>query len=424
LTAFSRAHVALLLVALALVLAACGAAPAADAWPGVVVNGQLAYVAYNTHVYLLDYAERREVQRFPPQIPGSSGGLFSSAPSVPNQSAGHFFSAPGLESDVLLVAAARPSTSHSGVIFGLDPSTLDAKWCLAFDDKGAKPENAASLTCDLAPGTSRGSFLGYTPPADNRIIGGITMTDGVAYVGLASGRFFAVDAAEGTVRWSFTTDHAIYAAPQATNDTIYMTSFDHYLYALDRATGTQKWKADLGAASAGTPAVADGLVYAATTFGHQLYAVDAATGAQRWTYATKDGVWGGPLARGGVLYITDLSGNVYALDAATGAEQWVVAPGAGLPTPPPQSRVAMPASAAVTDLAVYVGDRAGNLYALDPATGATRWTKTLQGQLLTTPVVVDGDTLLVSIYQGQNLLVIYDVTATDAVEKWAYAPSK
>jgi outer membrane protein assembly factor BamB len=85
----------------------------------------------------------------------------------------------------------------------------------------------------------------------------------------------------------------------------------------------------------------------------------------------------------------------------------------------------MPSSPTVTEQALYVGDRAGNLYALNPATGSTIWNKNQpRGELLTSPVIVDSDTLLVSIYQGDNLLVVYDVTATSAVERWAYAPSR
>jgi outer membrane protein assembly factor BamB len=419
-----RWRLGLLLGALALVLAACGGAPPADAWPGMAVDGSLAYVAYNTNVYLIDFESQKELQRFP-EKPAAGGGLFSSGPAVPNQSAGHFFSAPGLGADVLVIAAARPATSHSGVIFGLDPATMDAQWCLAFDRRGAQPENDMSLTCALAPGGSSGSFLGYSPPADNRVIGGITLADGVAYFGLASGRVFAVDTEDGAVRWSFSSEHQIYSEPQVMDSTVYVTSFDHFLYALDREDGTVKWKVDLGAASAGSPAFAAGNVFAATTFGNQMFAFDAATGRATWTYATRDGVWGGPVAYNGNLYFTDLSGNVYALDAATGAETWVVTPGLALTPPPPENRRAMPSSPTVTEQALYVGDRAGNLYALNPATGSTIWNKNQpRGELLTSPVIVDSDTLLVSIYQGDNLLVVYDVTATSAVERWAYAPSR
>jgi outer membrane protein assembly factor BamB len=70
---------------------------------------------------------------------------------------------------------------------------------------------------------------------------------------------------------------------------------------------------------------------------------------------------------------------------------------------------------------LYVGDRDGNLFGLDRATGATVWTQTLKGQILA-PILVVSDTVLVAPFSGDNLLVAYG-TGGDIV-RWAFAPTK
>jgi len=403
----------LLGLVLALALTACGAVPA-DAWPTLVTDGQRAYVAFSAHVYAVDLSNGKQVWTFPVTTASDSGGFFSflsSSPSVPNGSANNFYAEPALADDVLIVSGVRPGSSHSGVVFGLDLATGEARWCVAFDDKGAAAENPDSLSCQTPNGSAARGFLGVAPPIDNRIIGGVTLEDGILYWGLASGSVYAMDAAEGVFQWSeaFRAEDAVWAAPQVDGEAVYVTSLGHFVYAIDRATGAEKWKQDLGAAIGGGAVAADGLVYVGT-FGNKFYALDAATGQERWSLPTNNWVWSTPVLRNGVVYFTDLAGGVFAVDAATGAPKWTATPGGPLRAAP-----------AVTDDTLYVGDKIGKLFALDLSNGALRWTKDdIKGQLLTTPVVV-GDVVLVTPFEGDNLLAAY---TTSGAFKWGFAPSR
>ncbi len=403
---------ALLLAALA--LTACGA-PTTESWPALVSDGQTAYIAFNAHLYAVDIATGREVWAFP-TIPAGGGGFFSflsASPPTPNSSTSHFYSIPALDENILVVAAVRPSASHSGVVFGLDPATGVARWCVAFEEKSARAENSQSTACTLLPRNAGTGLFGIAPPADNRIVSGITLTDGVAYFGLASGEVYAVNALEGAPVWAtpFQTGNSIWGAPHANGDLLYVSSLDHSLYALNRANGALVWSKDLGAAIGGAPTIADGRVFVGT-FGKELYALDAATGEKQWSIPTNNWIWDHVVVEENTLYFTDLSGAVTALDAATGVTQWTVTPGGALRAAP-----------ALVGDKLYIGDRKGQLFALNRADGSTVWPAPIQlkGELLATPLVVN-DRILLTPYNGENLLTGY--TTSGQPTSLAFKPSK
>ena len=381
-----------LLFALSLLLAACSGAAQSPGWPGLAANGNLAYVAFNQQIHFISLSD------------GKPAGAF---PAQPNNNTGLSFATPGIGPDVVVFGSEGPINSYSGILYGVDPTTGQQRWCLAFDQEGAQRQ-----TCPMAKDATSAGFLGIAPPTDNRIIGGITVAEGVAYFGLASGRVYAVDAESGADQWSYKTEGAVWAAPMVAEDAVYVTSLDHSVYALDRTTGTLRWSTNLGAGIAGTPALWDGTLFIGS-FGNKLYALDAATGQEKWSALANYWVWGGPVVQDGVVYFADLAGTVFAIDAATGTQKWAVTPG--------ENGEAITASPALSKDALYVGNKAGRIFALDLATGATQWKQELKGQLLTTPILA-GDTVLITPFSGDNLLVAF--TADGGAQKWAFAPSK
>jgi outer membrane protein assembly factor BamB len=88
------------------------------------------------------------------------------------------------------------------------------------------------------------------------------------------------------------------------------------LWAVDLGTGEPLWSVggdDFGL-TLSTPAVADGLVYAADLAGF-VYCFDAATGELQWRYDTFAEVWGSPLVAGGRVYVGDADGDLAILAA-------------------------------------------------------------------------------------------------------------
>jgi outer membrane protein assembly factor BamB len=130
-------------------------------------------------------------------------------------------------------------------------------------------------------------------------------------------------------------------------------------------------------------ALADGTLYAGTDAG-ALVALDPETGAERWRFDAPNPVWSlgwgtGLLVDGGILYAVSGSFDgihgqenaVHALDPATGAERWTYAP---------DLAYAAFGLYGTSDGALFVGtnddalsDEGDPTVALDVATGAERW---------------------------------------------------
>jgi len=112
-------------------------------------------------------------------------------------------------------------------------------------------------------------------------------------------------------------------------------SNDGKLYALDAATGAFKWSYTTGAAISSSPAIISGVVYVGSNNG-KLYALHAATGAFKWSYTT-----GGPLdysspAVGwkGVLYVGSRTGSSMPCMPPPGPSNGAIPPEAHWFTPP------------------------------------------------------------------------------------------
>jgi outer membrane protein assembly factor BamB len=188
-----------------------------------------------------------------------------------------------------------------------------------------------------------------------------------------------------TLAWKFRTRGRVISSPLVVGDVVYAGSSDGSLYAINRADGTQRWKFDTRGPVASSPALHNGLVYVSSVDGN-IYAIDATTGTAKWTFATKGerrftapGIHGAiprtermpdpfdvflssPVIANNVVYIGSGDQNVYALDAATGAVKWTFTTGDVVHATP-----------AVANGVVYVGSWDRNVYALDAASGKERW---------------------------------------------------
>ena len=126
-------------------------------------------------------------------------------------------------------------------------------------------------------------------------------TGGMVFLGGDDGLIRGLDAASGTLKWTFPTSGPILHAPAIWNSRLYAGSGDGYIYALEAATGRLLWRFRAAPAERrimvyGTLCstwpvntgviVQDGIAYAAAGIvdydGTYVYALDAVTGEIRW----------------------------------------------------------------------------------------------------------------------------------------------
>jgi eukaryotic-like serine/threonine-protein kinase len=212
--------------------------------------------------------------------------------------------------------------------------------------------------------------------------------------------------------------------------TIYAGSSDAYLYAIDAATGTLRWRTQVStetAAQAMGPRLRDGVVYAgvkrivAPTQGG-VVAVDAVSGHILWTRGfVAAGAERGAGCAGQVAFSTDHAvvaaaddGQIYSLDPVTGAVRWVASSLTKIPAvyggdPAMDQRPLV----AVNQL-VVAGSSTGYLVGLDAATGVERWRSRADQGSAVFPLAEGGGTVYATHFGGQ--LVAFDA-ATGTV-RW------
>ena len=230
------------------------------------------------------------------------------------------------------------------------------------------------------------------------------VADGTVYLGSDDRKVYALDAATGRLRWSFTTGDGIYAGPAVSGGIVYIGSDDGKLYALNAATGQLRWSYTSHYAVESTPVVVDGTVYFGS-FDHEVRALDAATGHLRWSYSAQDAVTSSPVVAGGTVYFGSFDDKVYALNAATGRLRWSFATGSYIFSSP-----------AVSAGVVYIGSEDAKVYALDAATGHLRWSYTTGGDIFSSPAVSGG-----VVYVGSDDDKVYALDAATGHLRWSYA---
>jgi len=248
-------------------------------------------------------------------------------------------------------------------------------------EKVLTPSNVSSLVLDWS--YSAGSLGGFTSPP--------TVANGMLYVYGPNYTLYALDAATGTLKWSYYTGTAANTAPAVANGMVYAAGLG--ISALDAMTGTLKWSFSVSNALINaSPTIAGSLLYVNTAVG--LYALDAMTGAIKWSYArTLSSTSSSPAVANGVVYVglydTGEADNMYAFDALTGALKWHYVTGF--------SNCCI-SSATVANGVVYFGvvdyttaeNTRGMLFALDAATGTLKWSKTVDCSEFEAPVIANG----------------------------------
>jgi len=262
--------------------------------------------------------------------------------------------------------------------------------------------------------------------------------DGTLYVGsISDGKLYALDPDSGAVKWSFATaGSSIQSSPVVGADgTIYIASHDSDIIYAVNPDGSEKWQyAAGGGVSFTSPAAigADGTIYIGTDDGSsdQLIALNP-DGTLKWLYGltdvTKSSV---NFGSDGTVYARDFAGNLFAIDPADGSSKWQplsVGGGSG----------ASPVVAA--DGAIYfpsfLGTAATRFYAVNPdgdaGTAPTiKWESTLDGYLnygigATAAIGADGTVYVATweTYDGSGAGAkgaVYAVNPADGSVKWRH----
>ena len=242
--------------------------------------------------------------------------------------------------------------------------------------------------------------------------GGVSFDNGRLYATSGLGDVEAIDATTGARVWGVRPGGPLRGAPTIANDNVYVITQDNQLFALNPADGKVRWNAagtfeTSGVFGAAAPAAAQGTVVAGFSSG-ELTAYRYENGRTVWqdaltrtsistAVATISDIDAEPVIDQGRVYALGQGGRMVALELNTGQRIWEINV-AGISTP----WVAGEWIFAVTDQ--------GQLMALARATGRVKWLTQLpryrdeedkEGAISWVGPVLAGDRLIVANSRGQ-----------------------
>ncbi len=178
-----------------------------------------------------------------------------------------------------------------------------------------------------------------------------------------------------------------FASPAVADGLVYAAAHKQGLHSLRLDSGEPLERFAVGGALWSSPAVAGDLVYTASAAG-VLAAVERDGLKKRWQRPLDGLITSSPTVRAGVLYVGSRNGAVYAVDAATGQVLWSYQTGGEIS-----------ASPVLAGPLVLIGSGDRRLYALDAASGERKWSAETGGAVDSSAVVA-GETVLVGSFDG------------------------
>ncbi len=218
---------------------------------------------------------------------------------------------------------------------------------------------------------------------------GVAAAGGYVYGGATGGRFLALAADSGRVRWSHRLG-SISSRPVIGPDRLFVGTNDGELLAVSLDRGEVMWRyATRGPILATPRLVGDTVVF--TNEADQVYALDARTGAFRWQYkgATPEEFTlrghAGAAVDSDLVFTGFSSGTFVALRLGNGSVAWLTS------LKGEQDRfIDVDATPVVVGDTVLVTSSSGGVWALDKTTGLVRWQVAIEGATASSGMGVTG----------------------------------
>ena len=366
-------------------VAACGLNRfGADAWSGLTIEGDVLYIASGEgRVTALDISRDAGDNR------GNPERLWGPFPSKDQDDFGPVYGAPGL--GAYAADGATGSISIYVATYG-DPE----------DDDDV---DANLFSVDATTGTQN-----WAAAVPGPVVGSPTLVGNTLVVGTTDGLLYALtlesdERALPRTAWrAFEADGKIWSAATVSNGTLYFGTLEHTVYAVDAADGTERWSFEVGGAVVGSPLVMGGTVYVGT-LDRNIYALDAATGEQKWQFTGDNWFWAALVSDGRTIYAATLGGTVYAIDL-TGQKVWSS-----------PAEVSGPVLAAPTILSnsLIVATDAKQVHQLNLLDGREEWSIGV-GERVRADIVSQGERVYIIDTDG----VVHALDADRRIELWTY----
>jgi outer membrane protein assembly factor BamB len=236
--------------------------------------------------------------------------------------------------------------------------------------------------------------------------GAVAVADGVAYVGSLGEQLYALDLANGKVKWKYKAG-PIKAAPAVRKDEVVVGDLDgtvHCVAITGKDAGKKRWTFSAGAEIGGINFSGDLIL--ASSHDENLYCLTK-DGKERWHFKTEGPVYGAPTVANGKTFLVGCDSEMHVIDIDKGKEIRSVNLGGQTG-----------ATAAVVGNRLYVGTMNNEVLALDWEKGASAWTfrsKRRAQAFFSSPAVTDKVAVI-----GSRDNRVYALNRADGTEQWAF----
>lgn len=276
---------------------------------------------------------------------------------------------PGASSYPLIVNGMVFVTAADGKLYALNQATGSIIWSRALGGESA-PEGlaydrgqvfAVSFDGDLTAFDPSTGSINWTahPPGEYFVTASPTAADGIVYMAGAGSGLSAIRESDGRRLWSQRVSGEG-SSPAVDGQAVFVTYACQGAFAFARTSGDPLWGRQALCSGGGgrTPVVADGTVFARDSAGYDNLMLSASTGAQLGTFSAGPA----PAIGGGVAFMLSDSTLRALTRSGQGATAWQFTGDGSLEN-----------ASLVVGSVMFVSSSAGQLYALDAATGSVRW---------------------------------------------------
>jgi outer membrane protein assembly factor BamB len=244
----------------------------------------------------------------------------------------------------------------------------------------------------------------WTRPELSTVSSSPALTDGTTILGTKES-VVALDVDDGSTKWSYDEGNLSHSSSPCISDGSVYIGCGWELTSISNDSGKVNWTFETEGAIAGTPAVADNIVYIGSSDDY-LYAVDVSSGEVRWRSELGSSIQSSPVVGSGTVYVGELDGLVHAFDKETGDKRWSV------PVGPVYSSIARAGSRLFVP--TFSTGSHGGLYAVEE--GTVQWSFQPDSLGCKSAPAIAGSTVYVGHQNGK----VYAVNANDGTEVWRY----
>ena len=171
-----------------------------------------------------------------------------------------------------------------------------------------------------------GNLLWKTDDLGGALVGQPALSpDGVLFFGTFASEMLAVDVKKGSILWRTPTSGWVWAGPALDEGTLYFGDLQGKFYALNAADGSEKWSrspevAGPDQAIPDRPVILDATVYFSSENG-TLYALDKTNGNPRWRTTFEGKLYAAPVAANGKLFVAPVGTDALLVAVDTSGNQ-------------------------------------------------------------------------------------------------------